>query len=114
MLPASTRTATGVQIPGVLDDVYANDAALGPTFSVGLPTLRVWAPTAHSVKLRLYDSPTGDAYSTVPMTRNDATGVWSATGPRDWQGLYYVYEVEVWQPATMRVETNLVTDPYSV
>ena len=107
-------TATGVQIPGVLDDLYANDARLGPTFSGGVPTLRVWAPTAHSVRLRLYDSSTGAAYDTVPMTRDDATGVWSVVGTPAWKGRFYLYEVEVWQPATMKVETNLVTDPYSL
>jgi pullulanase len=106
--------ATGVQIPGVLDDLYANDAELGASFAAGAPTLRVWAPTAHSVRLRLFDTPTGAAYTTVPMTRDAATGVWSASGTAAWSGRYYVYEVEVWQPATMRVETNLVTDPYAV
>ena len=106
--------ATGVQIPGVLDDLYANDARLGTTFSTGAPTLRLWAPTAHSVKLRLYETPTGSAYETVPMSRNDTNGVWSVVGAPAWYGRYYLYEVEVWQPATMEVETNLVTDPYSV
>jgi pullulanase len=106
--------ATGVQIPGVLDDVYANDAQLGAWFVAGAPTLRVWAPTAHSVRLRLYETSTGAAYTTVPMTRDAATGVWSANGTSAWSGRYYAYEVEVWQPSTMRVETNLVTDPYSV
>ena len=109
--------ATGVQIPGVLDDVYAGnakDAALGPTFSGGLPTLRLWAPTAHSVSVRVYDSSTSPTYTTVPMTRDDATGVWSATGTQAWYGRYYLYEVEVWQPTVMDVVTNLVTDPYSV
>jgi pullulanase len=108
------RTATGVQIPGVLDDLYANDARLGVTFAGGVPTLRVWAPTAHSVRLRLYETATGAAYETVPMARSDANGVWNVTGSPAWKGRYYGYEIEVWQPATMDVETNLVTDPYSV
>jgi pullulanase len=103
--------ATGVQIPGVLDDVYANDAQLGPTFSGGIPTLRVWAPTAHSVKLLLYDTPEGTVHD---MTRDNATGVWSVVGSPSWIGSYYLYDVEVWQPAVMDVVTNLVTDPYSV
>ena len=30
--------ATGVQIPGVLDDLYANDAELGASFAAGAPT----------------------------------------------------------------------------
>ena len=38
--------ATGLQIPGVLDDLFANDADLGVTWDGDVPTLRVWAPTA--------------------------------------------------------------------
>jgi pullulanase-type alpha-1,6-glucosidase len=101
------RAATGVQIPGVLDDLYANDAALGPTFSGRTPTLRLWAPTAQDVMLRL-----GDAV--VPMSRDDANGVWSVTGTPAWYGAAYAYEVKVYAPSTGQVETNLVTDPYSV
>ena len=49
------RAATGVQIPGVLDDLYTNDAELGAAFTGRTPTLRLWAPTAQDVKLRLGD-----------------------------------------------------------
>ncbi|CAM5384466.1 pullulanase OS=Streptomyces aurantiogriseus OX=66870 GN=GCM10010251_54740 PE=3 SV=1 [Streptomyces aurantiogriseus] len=67
--------ATGVQIAGVLDDLYdATKADLGPTFHKGRPTLAVWAPTAQSVQLELDGS-------TVAMKRTDTTGVWSVTGP---------------------------------
>ena len=45
--------ATGVQIPGVLDDVYGGAARrdLGVTWRHGAPRLAVWAPTAKSVHL---------------------------------------------------------------
>ena len=43
----SLHDATGVQIPGVLDDLYRrHQRALGVTWKHGKPTLRVWAPTA--------------------------------------------------------------------
>ena len=74
--------ATGVQIPGVLDDVYAagdRRPTLGPTFAGGRPTLAVWAPTAQHGALQLFDSPTA-APQTVPMRRDDRTGVWSVRG----------------------------------
>ena len=106
--------ATGVQIPGVLDDVYAgraSTATLGPTVKGDRATLAVWAPTARSVALELYDTPSGSP-SVTPMRRDDRSGVWSATGP--WKGKYYKYRVEVWQPAVQRVVTASVTDPYSV
>ncbi len=43
--------ATGIQIPGVLDDLYAYDGDLGPIFNGGAPTLKLWAPTAQNVTL---------------------------------------------------------------
>ncbi|MEV1143512.1 pullulanase-type alpha-1,6-glucosidase [Micromonospora sp. NPDC049799] len=108
-------SATGVQIPGVLDDVYAaaTEARLGPTFAGRVPTLAVWAPTARTVSLQLFDSPTAEP-KTVAMSRNDRTGVWSVRGNRAWAGKYYRYQVEAWQPVAQKVVTAAVTDPYSV
>ena len=101
--------ATGVQIAGVLDDLYpgATKADLGPTFSQGRPTLSVWAPTAQQVSLEIGDS-------TAPMKRDAATGVWSVTGPKSWKGKPYRYVVKVWAPSVRKVVTNKVTDPYSL
>ncbi|MFJ9820296.1 pullulanase-type alpha-1,6-glucosidase [Streptomyces sp. NPDC101151] len=101
--------ATGVQIAGVLDDLYpgATKARLGPAFHDGKPTLAVWAPTARSVHLDL------DGRS-VPMHRNATTGVWSVTGPASWKGKPYRYVVKVWAPSVRKMVTNKVTDPYSV
>lgn len=118
--------ATGVQIPGVLDALYAggaSKAALGPVYSGGASwwpwdrkvTLSLWAPTAADVSVQLFDGPTGGTPRTVPMHRDDATGVWSLTGDR-WQldGRYYQYQVKVWAPSVQQEVVNLVTDPYSV
>ncbi|MFD5526716.1 MULTISPECIES: pullulanase-type alpha-1,6-glucosidase [Streptomyces] len=98
--------ATGVQLAGVLDDLYATTAALGPVFKDGRPTLSVWAPTAQQVSLELDGR-------TVAMRRDDATGVWSVRGERSWSGKPYRYAVTVWAPSTRQVVRNLVTDPYS-
>lgn len=101
--------ATGVQTAGVLDDLYgerASGAALGPVFRHGRPTLSVWAPTARTVALEL----DGD---TVPMRRDDRTGVWSVTGKKSWTGKPYRYVVKVWAPTVQKTVTNKVTDPYS-
>ncbi|MGC4821277.1 pullulanase-type alpha-1,6-glucosidase [Micromonospora sp. DT63] len=107
--------ATGVQIPGVLDDVYSRAAqvTLGPTFAGRTPSLALWAPTARTVALQLFDSPTSAA-KTVPMRRDDRTGVWSVHGSHAWTGKYYRYQVQAWQPAAQRMVTASVTDPYSV
>ncbi|GAA2642838.1 pullulanase-type alpha-1,6-glucosidase [Streptomyces spororaveus] len=98
--------ATGVQLAGVLDDLYATTASLGPVFKDGRPTLSVWAPTAQQVSLELDGR-------TVAMRRDDATGVWSVRGERSWTGKRYRYDVTVWAPSTRQVVRNLVTDPYS-
>ncbi|MFE2941391.1 pullulanase-type alpha-1,6-glucosidase [Streptomyces sp. NPDC059255] len=105
--------ATGVQIQGVLDDLYsarAAKASLGPVFTGGRPTLSVWAPTARTVSLELG---AGADARTVPMRRDDASGVWSVRGPASWAGEPYRYAVTVWAPAAGRTVTNKVTDPYS-
>src|SRR3954447_9110087 len=108
--------ATALQIQGVLDDLYTYNGPLGATFAAGhAPTLRVWAPTAHNVQLHLFNDSNPATTSTVyPMTLDPATGVWSATGAASWYGKYYRYEVDVYVRSTGNVETNLVTDPYSV
>jgi pullulanase-type alpha-1,6-glucosidase len=106
--------ATSLQIQGVLDDLYTYNGALGVTFDGTAPTLRVWAPTARSVKLHLFDSSTATSDTVVTMTGDPATGVWTATGSPSWYGEYYLYEVQVFVRSTGQVENNLVTDPYSV
>ncbi len=106
--------ATALQLPGVLDDLYAYAGPLGVAWEGGRPVLRVWAPTARAVRLHLFPASTGPARSRQPMTFDPATGVWSLTGERTWRDWFYLYEVDVFTRATGRVERNLVTDPYSL
>ena len=106
--------ATGVQIPGVLDGLYQYDGPLGTTFDGDVPTLHVWAPTAQSVTLFMYDTEKASYANKLPMQWDEATGVWSISGDETWKGKYYLYEVKVFAPSTGKIETNLVTDPYSI
>ncbi|WP_238152763.1 pullulanase-type alpha-1,6-glucosidase [Kribbella speibonae] len=100
--------ATGVQIPGVLDDVYSGAAnrSYGVTWQGGKPTFTLWAPTAQDVRLMI-------GSSTIPM-RTNGDGSWSVSGPRSWKNASYRFQVTVYAPSTGKVETNVVTDPYSV
>ncbi len=79
--------ATGVQIPGVLDDLYAgaDDRELGVTWHGGTPTLAVWAPTAQGRRPArpTRRRPRDDAQ--VAM-RRDGDGVWSVRRRRSWNG----------------------------
>ena len=105
--------ATGVQMPGLLDERYATDVPLGVVWHDRVPEVRVWAPTARRVALHLFAGPDPALRSVVvQMTRRD--GVWSCTGEADWDRRYYLFEVEVYAPDSDRIETNLVTDPWSV
>jgi pullulanase-type alpha-1,6-glucosidase len=106
--------ATGIQIPGVLDDLFTYAGDLGVTFNGGVPAISVWAPTAKSVKLHVFDNATSvPAAAILPMTPGDK-GVWSLTGDASWKNKYYLFEVEVYVPSTGLVERNIVTDPYSL
>jgi pullulanase-type alpha-1,6-glucosidase len=113
--------ATGLQVPGVLDDLYgaaASDAAYGVTWRGPNPSLRLWAPTAQDVDLLLWpadaadDAPVEDAQR-IQMKRS-GDGSWEAKGKRSWRDGRYLYEVTVFVPSTGEVEQNLVTDPYAV
>lgn len=107
--------ATGLQIPGVLDDLYAYDGPLGVTWEDGAPTVRVWAPTARLVRFHLFpDAETSERELVRPMRGDPNSGVWSITGEPDWAGKYYLFEVQVYVPSEGGVVNNVVTDPYSV
>ncbi|WP_237108740.1 pullulanase-type alpha-1,6-glucosidase [Nonomuraea sp. MG754425] len=105
-------SATGVQLPGVLDDLYANaaTAVLGPSGQV-MPKLALWAPTAREVKLALY-GPGGRTLHR--MRRDDESGVWSVRGLPTWLEREYTYLVTVYSPAAGTIVTNEVTDPYGL
>ncbi|MBJ6764687.1 pullulanase-type alpha-1,6-glucosidase [Myxococcaceae bacterium JPH2] len=106
--------ATGLQLAGVLDDVDVYTGPLGVSFERGRPTLRVWAPTARAVSVRVFEDARPDSsYVSVPMTEG-AKGVWSVTGEPSWYGRFYLYEVRVYVPREGAEFINLVTDPYSV
>jgi len=107
--------ATALQIPGVLDDLYAYDGHLGSYLNGGSLNFRAWAPTAQSAKLHVYDTATGPESAILPMAFNSRTGVWRASGNASWANRkYYAYEVQVFVISTGNVETNLVADPYSL
>ncbi|MBA4384711.1 MAG: DUF3372 domain-containing protein [Anaerolinea sp.] len=105
--------ATGIQIAGVLDATYSYSGKLGVEFNDETPILRLWAPTAISVGVRVYESSSAMVGKFHPMVRDDITGVWSIKGEKDWKNKFYLYEVDVYSPKTSKIEKNLVTDPYS-
>lgn len=110
--------ASGVQLAGVLDDVYGDRAAravLGASFRDGVPTVRVWAPTARRVGVLLWQegSSLDGEPDEVPLVR-EPDGCWSRELDPQWVNASYQYAVTVFVPDLGAVVTNRTTDPYSV
>ena len=82
--------ATYVQLPGALDDLHVaavDEPRLGATPGTRGTGFRLWAPTARSVSLCIFDG--GDRPASAHATlRRDATGVWSTILPVDLSGKY--------------------------
>lgn len=108
--------STGIQLPGVLDAIYAAAEQVG---DLGAHPARartrfaVWAPTAQRVLLCRHARPDAPAGAAEAMRLDAATGVWRAELKGDLSGQAYRYLVDVVTPTHGRVR-NLVTDPYSV
>lgn len=112
--------ATGIQIAKVLDQLYttaeedADEAQLGPVYGEdGSISAALWAPTAQSVKLNLYNTDKTLA-SSHAMSLDNITGVWSYTGGSELDRALYRFEVTVYHPKAEGLQVLLVTDPYSV
>ncbi|MFM1683837.1 pullulanase-type alpha-1,6-glucosidase [Aeromonas salmonicida] len=108
--------ATLVQSAGALDALYAEEAtklAYGAIVEGGNVTFRLWAPTAKSVKLALFDEQ-HKALGERTMTQNDASGSWSVQGGQELVGKFYRYDIQVYHPLSRKLESYQVTDPYSL
>ena len=107
--------ATKVQMPGAIDALYGDyEGALGATYGEDLaPSLALWAPTAHAVRLARFDSELAAIGAPLEMTRGE-DGVWRITGEAGWYGTYYQYEITVYHPLSDVVVTTRTTDPYAV
>jgi len=116
-LDRSSQGATALQIPGVLDDLYAKAAwgeALGVEFEMETPILKVWAPTAKTVNLLIYEGSSTPEVEKFPMDWDSSTGIWSIQGYPGWKNNYYLFDVEVFIRQQGTFVHNLVTDPYSL
>ncbi|MCL2718685.1 MAG: type I pullulanase [Lachnospiraceae bacterium] len=82
---------------------------LGATWSEAQTNFRVWAPTASSVALNLYESGyinSDDLIETIAMTA-DVNGTWIAEKEGNLHGIYYTYSVAVGG------NINEACDPYA-
>lgn len=80
-----------------LDDpelFYDETVELGAIYSPTETTFRVFAPTALSVSVVLYDQPTGAVGRAVHPMQRRGKGVWETTVAGDLEGRFYVYRLE--------------------
>jgi len=107
---------SSIQSYGILDELYTYKGDdLGISFDKNLvPTLKLWSPVAKSVRIQIFDN----SDTLVPVESKEMKlldkGVWSVTGKKEWKNLFYLYEIDVFNLNTGKVERNLVTDPYSL
>ena len=128
----SLAYATGVQNAGALDDLYAYAGKLGvvirkassiekildewfdfPDEDAGDLKIKVWAPTAQTMKLQLFKASTDTVPAqVVPMTNHN--GVWVSRLDSSWIGKYYLIDETVYAPSSRAIVENVVSDPYSI
>lgn len=88
------------------DNYHYDGNDLGAVINGNTTTFKVWAPTASSVVLNLFEKGDGvDAYKSVEMVKGEK-GVWSHTEECG-HGTYYTYTV------TTAVGTQDAVDPYA-
>ncbi|MBT2516684.1 pullulanase-type alpha-1,6-glucosidase [Streptomyces sp. ISL-90] len=106
---------TGVQVPGVLDDLYADAVAsvpLGVSWQGDAASATLWAPTAQAVSLERWDAGASGDPQVIEATFDEADGTWNVDGLG--AGDEYRWSLQVFAPTTGAIETSSVTDPYSV
>lgn len=107
---------THIQAPGVIDDLFTYDGKLGPEYSEdGSIAVRVWAPTAQRVRLRVYDSAKQATGWIEPMEAGvPGDGVWTFMGGGELDRQFYRFNIQVYHYSNNRINEYEVTDPYSV
>jgi pullulanase len=98
----------------VLDSLYYDGDDLGATFCLDKIRLRVWAPTASSVSLMLYnDYRTDSRNGHEILMKKSKNGTWAVTIDRaKYYGKLYMYKLNFY-PGTDYAFTNYAVDPYA-
>ena len=111
-----------IQHAAVIDHLYtsgANDAdeytALGATIkSDGDVQFSLWAPTASSVYVTLYNQDKSAKSGPIELIEDTKTGIWTLSTDQAQPYDFYQYQVNVFHPRTEQFEKLVTTDPYSL
>lgn len=101
---------SGSPAPDFSTYAYPHDD-LGVTYSPQQSSFKLWAPTAKTVSIILFDNATTEISRSIPML-SDADGIWSAIIREDLDGKYYLYDIR--QEAAGSEDGSVrVIDPYA-
>jgi pullulanase len=106
---------TMLQTPGAVDERYASAEQFndyGATLRGKAIDFRLWAPTARTVHVCVYERARANVKRVYAMQRDDQSGAWSHRIRAARGDTYYTYLVDVWVNGVGFVR-NRVTDPYS-
>ncbi|TKB46264.1 pullulanase-type alpha-1,6-glucosidase [Thalassotalea mangrovi] len=118
--------STAVQFGFLLDELYTravNDAdeyqQFGATHGIehGKPYVQfsLWAPTAKSVAVNLYQQADSSAQAQqLQMVEDKNSGIWSARLPGEYHETYYQYTLSTYHPEAGKIVEITTTDPYSL
>ena len=85
---------------------------LGAVYSPQATTMKLWAPTATSISVALFEDATSPSGSLTPMAR-DSNGIWSVTINGDLAGKYYLYQIALPEADGRAPAVVQVNDPYA-
>jgi pullulanase-type alpha-1,6-glucosidase len=109
-----------VQTALLLDNLYTSSKTdadevqnFGATFTEENIAFKLWAPTAKEVSLLTFNEEK-QSTSTLPLTEDTDTGIWSTEITNTQQDVYYQYQITVYHPTSDKIETLTTTDPYSL
>ena len=113
-------TVSRLQTYGILDDLFTSGPAdadevsdYGATIVADGVQFKLWAPTANTVNVFVFDK-NKTQQVTLPLTKNESTGVWQGMSTDAKQLDYYQYQISVYHPVSDKFELLTVTDPYSL
>ena len=113
-IAAATAPAFGrkeVEQPETVREATRDEiqTGLGALYTHGATTFRVFAPTAKSVSVVLYEQASGNEGRTVGPLRQESNNLWNTTVRGDLSGKFYTYLLDENDPKRARE----VLDPYA-
>ena len=112
---------SSVQTGNLLDALYTsanNDADELNDYGgiqIGDTTqFRLWAPTALSVNVLLFNEAKQPIKQPLQMVQDAHTGSWFVEASNIPKNVFYQYQITLYHPQSQKVETLTTTDPYSL